>query len=339
MNTKYAGNYGVAAAGKPYGGYTAAVRGPYGGKVTTTLPSGYRTTNYYGRPYYSYGGAYYRPYSYHGVHYYYPVPVPYYAYYPAPPVGAIIIMVAGISYLMAKDGTYSKQTTTSEGKVAYQSVPAPQGAKITVLPAERVLVTVSGTTYYLSANAFYRRVVSNGQENFVVVTPPAGVVFVGALPADFEVVQLNTMYFVAKGQYYVPYLSADGKEMYAMVDRPPQPPTQGAAPATTGTAKTSATSAGSAPATPAVASGPSAKEAPAVRAVAESFVVDAGTLLVVRLAADLSSETAKTGDRFKGFLDQDLASSGRLVAPAGANVYGIVSAADSASKMKGTASL
>jgi hypothetical protein len=332
VNTKYAGNYGVAAAGKPYGGYTAAVRGPYGGKVTTTLPAGYRTTVYHGRPYYCYGGVHYRPYTYHGVHYYYPVPVPYYAYHPAPPVGAIIIMVAGISYLMAKDGTYSKQTTTSEGKTAYQSVPAPQGAKTNALPAERVLVTVSGTTYYLAANAFYRRVVSAGQESFVAVTPPAGVVFVAALPADFEVVQLNTMYFAAKGQYYVPYLSSDGKELYVMVDRPPQPP-QGGAPAP------AAASAPAAAPAEARTSGPSAEEAPAVRAVAESFVVDAGALLVVRLAADLNSETAKTGDRFQGFLDQDLASGGRLVAPAGAKVYGIVSAAESASKMKGTASL
>jgi hypothetical protein len=342
VNTKYAGNYGVAAAGKPYGGYTAAVRGPYGGKVTTTLPAGYRTTVYHGRPYYCYGGVHYRPYTYHGVHYYYPVPVPYYAYYPAPPVGAIIIMVAGISYLMAKDGTYSKQTTTSDGKVAYQSVPAPQGATIKTLPAERVLVTVKGTTYYLNANAFYRRVASNGQESFVVVTPPAGVVFVAALPADFEVVQLNTMYFMAKGQYYVPYLSADGKELYVMVDRPPQPP-QAVTPAAAPTAATTpAPSTASAPAPPAAtASGPSAEEvaAPPVRTVKESFTVASGTLLVVRLAADLSSETAKTGDRFQGFLDQDLASDGQLVAPAGAKVYGIVSAADSASKMKGTASL
>ena len=316
----------MAAARNPYGGYTKAVAGPYGGKVTTTLPSGYRTTSYYGRPYYWYGGCYYRPYTYHGVHHYYPVPVPYYAYYSTPPVGAMMIMVAGIAYLVAKDGTYSKQTTSSEGKVVYQSVPPPTGASIKVLPAERVLVTVSGTTYYLSANAFYRRVVSNGQETFVSVTAPAGVVFVAALPADFEVVQLNTMYFTAKGQYYVPYLSSDGKELYAMVDRPPQPP-QGGAPAPA-----------SAPAT-AKASGPSAEEAPAVRTVKEAFTVASGTLLVVRLADDLSSETAKTGDRFQGYLDQDLASDGRLVAPAGAKVYGIVSAADSASKMKGTASL
>ena len=264
------------------------------------------------------------------MHYYYPVPVPYYAYYPAPPVGAIIIMVAGVAYMMGKDGSYSKQTTSSDGKVVYQSVPPPAGASIKTLPAERVLVTVKGTTYYLSANAFYKRVMNGSQETFVCVTAPAGTVFVAALPADFEVVQLNTMYFVAKGQYYVPYLSADGKEMYIMVDRPPQPPAQ-AAPAAAQPAASSAAG----PAT----SGPSAEEAPAVRQVAETFTVDAGTLLVVRLANDLSSETAHAGDRFQGFLDQDLAADGRLVAPAGTKVYGIVSGADSASKMKGTASL
>jgi len=330
VNTKYYGSYDVAAKRNPYGGYTKAVSGPYGGRVTTTLPAGYRTTVYHGRNYYHYGGVYYRPYTYHGVHHYYPVPVPYYAYYPAPPVGAIIIMVAGISYMMAKDGTYSKQTTSSDGKVVYQSVPPPQGASIKTLPAGRVLVTVQGTTYYLSANAFYKRVMNGSQETFVCVTPPAGTVFVAALPADFEVVQLNTMYFVAKGQYYVPFLSADGKEMYVMVDRPPQPPAQ-AAPAAAQPAASSAAGQRT--------SGPSAEEAPAVRAVAETFAVETGTLLVVRLAADLSSETAHAGDRFQGFLDQDLSSGGRLVAPAGTKVYGIVSAADSASKMKGTASL
>ncbi len=320
VNTRYYGNYNVAAAKNPYGGYTKAVAGPYGGKVTTTLPSGYRTTNYYGRPYYSYGGAYYRPYVYHGVPHYYPVPVPYYAYYSAPPVGAIIVVVAAVTYLMAKDGSYCKQTTTSDGKVAYQSVPPPQGAQIKTLPATRVLVTVAGTTYYLSTNAFYRRVMAGTQETFVSVTAPAGVVFVSALPADFEVVQLNTMYFFAGGRYYVPYLSADGKEMYVMVDTPPQPPSS-AAPA------------------PAPAPSAPAAAAPPVQAVAESIVVPDGTVIIVRLATDLSSATAHVGDRFQGFLDQDLAANGRLIAPRGAKVYGIVSAVDSASKMKGQASL
>ena len=228
VNTKYNGTYNAAAARTPYGGWNTAAAGPYGGRVTTTLPSGYRTTTYYGRPYYSYGGAYYRPYTYGGVHYYYPVPPPYYSYYSYPPPGATILIIAGIKYLVSQDGSYCKQTTTSDGKTAYQAVPAPQGATMATLPATRVLVTVAGTTYYLSANAFYRRVMNGAQESFVVVTAPAGVVFVAALPADFEVVHLNSMYFKAGGRYYVPYLSPDGAEMYVMVDtrrrrRLPQP--------------------------------------------------------------------------------------------------------------------
>ena len=165
----------------------------------------------------------------------------------------------------------------------------------------------------------------------MVVTPPAGVVFVQALPADFEVVQLNTMYFSAKGQYYVPYLSADGKELYVMVDRPPTPPP--AAKTTTATAAPAA-----APA-PKAGAAPTAAPAAPVQAVAERFVVPEGTLVVVRLAADVSSETAHVGDRVQGFLDQDLAADGRLVAPRGAKVYGVVSAVDNGSKMKGQATI
>ena len=230
---------------------------------------------------------------------------------------------------MSKDGSYSKKTTSSEGKEVYQSVPPPQGASIKTLPATRVLVTVSGTTYYVSANAFYRRVMNGNQETFVTVTAPAGVVFVQALPADFEVVQLNTMYFTANGQYYVPYLSADGKELYVMVDRPPAPPAAATAPASAPPAA-SATKAGAAPA---------AAAAPPVQAVEESFVVPEGTLLVVRLSADVSSATAHVEDRVQGFLDQDLAADGRLVAPRGTKVYGIVSAVDDGSKMKGQATI
>jgi hypothetical protein len=263
-----------------------------------------------------------------GVPYYYPVPVPYYAYYDSPPVGAVVVMVLGVSYLMSKDGSYSKKTTSSEGKEVYQSVPPPQGASIKTLPATRVLVTVTGTTYYVSANAFYRRVMNGNQETFVTVTAPAGVVFVQALPANFEVVQLNTMYFTANGQYYVPYLSADGKELYVMVDRPPAPPAAATAPAS------------APPAAAATRAGVAAAAAAApVQAVAESFVVPEGTLLVVRFSADVSSVTAHAGDRVQGFLDQDLAADGRLVAPRGTKVYGVVSAVDGGSKMKGKASI
>src|SRR4030095_10318208 len=75
------------------------------------------------------------PYMYRGVPYYYPVPVPYDAYYDSPPVGAIIIAVAGVTYLMSKDGSYSKKTTSNEGKEVYQSVPPAQGASIKTLTA------------------------------------------------------------------------------------------------------------------------------------------------------------------------------------------------------------
>jgi hypothetical protein len=307
VNTKYNGNYATAGAKNPYGGWTTATAGPYGGKVTTTLPSGYRTSTYYGRSYYTYGGAYYRPYTYGGMHYYYPVPPPYYAYYSTPPVGAMMIMVAGVAYYMGKEGSYSKQTTSSSGTVVYQSVPAPAGAKTTVLPATRVLVTVSGTTYYLASNTFYRRVMEKAQESFVVVTAPAGTVFVAALPADFTVVQLNTMYFQAGGDYYVPFLAADGKEMYVMVDQPPVP---------AGGAPVSAV----APAAPVSAT--------AVRTVSESLTVPSGTLIVVRLATEVNGATASVGDRFQGFLDLDLATNGRLVTTRGSRVYGRVTAVD-----------
>jgi hypothetical protein len=187
-----------------------------------------------------------------------------------------------------------------------------------------VLVSVAGTTYFLHGNTFYRRVPQGAGEQFVVVTPPAGVVFVQALPADFTVVQLNTMYFAAGGKYYVPFLSADGKELYVMVDTPPQP--AAAAP--------QAPPAAPAQGSPA-AQGQAAPSSVPVRSVAETLVVPQGTLVVVRLAADLSSATATAGDRFQGFLDQDLAAGGRLIAPRGSKVFGVVTAVDKGSKGSG----
>ena len=59
----------------------------------------------------------------------------------------------------------------------------------------------------------------------------------------------------------------------------------------------------------------------------------------MRLSADVSSATAHAEDRVQGFLDQDLAADGRLVAPRGTKVYGIVSAVDDGSKMKGQATI
>ena len=178
------------------------------------------------------------------------------------------------------------------------------------------------------------------QESFVVVTAPAGTVFVPALPADFEVVQLNAMYFKTGGQFYVPFLAADGKELYVRVDPPPSPSAATLAPSATTPVQSTAT-----PPAPAAAAKPApsaaakpAASAPAaapVRAVAESIVVPSGTLLVVRLSTEVSSASATVGDRFQGFLDLDLAADGRLIAPKGTRVYGAVTAVERGSKMKG----
>ena len=301
VNTKYNGTYNAAAARTPYGGWNTAVAGPYGGRVTTTLPSGYRTTTYYGRPYYTYGGAYYRPYTYGGVHYYYPVPPPYYSYYSYPPPGATILMIAGVKYLMSQDGSYSKQTTTSDGKTAYQAVPAPQGAddgdaagdarardrrghhllpqRQRVLPArdERRAGIVRG---------------GDGTRRGRVRRGTAGEL--RGRPAEHDVLQGRRPLLRA-----VPL--ADGAEMYVMVDTPPTPPSTAAAPAAP--AKAPAPAAPAAAKAPAAApdTTPAAPAAAPVRAVVERLEAPAGTVLVVRLATEVSSATAQVGNRFPGF--------------------------------------
>ena len=247
VNTKYNGTYSAAAARTPYGGWNTAAAGPYGGRVTTTLPSGYRTATYYGRPYYTYGGAYYRPYTYGGVHYYYPVPPPYYSYYSYPPPGATILDncrrhvpgVAGRQLLQADDDQRREDGVPGGARAAGRRDGGAAGdarardrRRHDLLPQRQRVLPARDE----------RRAGS-----FVVVTAPAGVVFVAALPANFEVVHLNTMYFKAGGRYYVPYLSPDGAEMYVMVDTPPTPST-GAAPAAPAKAP--------APAAPAAAKAP-----------------------------------------------------------------------------------
>jgi hypothetical protein len=62
-------------------------------------------------------------------------------------------------------------------------------------------------------------------------------------------------------------------------------------------------------------------------------------LILVRLQKDVSSVTAKTGDRFQAFLDQDIAANGRMIVAKGARVYGVVTEVDQGSKMKGKALL
>ncbi len=85
-------------------------------------------------------------------------------------------------------------------------------------------------------------------------------------------------------------------------------------------AQTQAASAQAASAPPVVAPSAPVKTAPVPVAVE----VPSGTQLLVALAADLSTKTAKVGESFEARLVSDLTSSDRVVAPAGARVKGTI---------------
>ncbi|HBY60352.1 MAG TPA: hypothetical protein DEH78_11050, partial [Solibacterales bacterium] len=67
--------------------------------------------------------------------------------------------------------------------------------------------------------------------------------------------------------------------------------------------------------------------------------IDAGTLVTVRLSESLSSETAKSGDTFKGVLDKPLIVDGFVVAERGGPVEGRVVQANPAGRVKGVSFL
>ena len=297
-----------------------ATAGPNGVKVTQTLPSGYKTTTYAGTPYYGSAGVYYRPYTYYGAPYYYPFPPPYYYQSAYVPVGAIVVTEAAATYMMS-EGELLPADHQQPGAGRLPDGAGPARSRAQDAAGRALLVSVGGTTYYLYANTFYRRVVQGGQESFVVCMAPAGVVMVAALPASFEVMQLNTLYFVAGDAFYVRYLAPDGKEPYVGVDPPPQPAAAGAqAPARL------------LPATAGRSAGVPHREP-------SRLSVPAGTLLIVRMASTVSSTSAHVGDRFQGFLDHDLAVSGRVVATQGSRVFGQVVSVDKGDKMKGQPAL
>jgi hypothetical protein len=297
--------------GGRYGNRTVVAGKPYGGPARIQqLPYGARPYNYWGRPYYAHGGIYYRPYTVHGVVYYGHIHPPYYVYYPQPPVGAIIVTVAAAS-LMYSEGTYYQKTTTG-GSTQYQVVPAPAGASIpgTALPPDRASITVSGQQYHLYGNTFYRSVTTNGMTSFVSITKPAGIVTVKALPPDFDAVTVGSLtYFQVPGRYYVMYLDPSGEELYVVVDPP---------------AVTAATAAAPPPAgAPASAPAAAAAKAPVAPARVD-LTLAAGTKVPILMSADLSSQSAKAGQRFTAYLASDLLVGGRLVASKGARVSGRV---------------
>ncbi|HJS56729.1 MAG TPA: DUF6515 family protein, partial [Vicinamibacteria bacterium] len=286
--------------GGRYGDRTVVAGKPYGGRgYVSTLPAGYRPYNYYGRPYYGYGGAYYRPY-YGG---YYPVPPPYgyCCYHDDDLVGAIALTMVGTA-LLVDDGVYYEKTYV-EGETQYKVVPAPEGASVpaNALPADVATVTVAGTVYYFHANTFYKVAPKDGQLGFVVVQKPTGVVTLKELPADVKPEQAGTLtYFASGGKHYMPYLDAAGAEQYIQVDSP---------------------------------KGQVAGTATATKTV--PVTIPAGTTLTVRLASEVSSGSAKAGSRFQANLEQDLLVGGQLVAGRGARVSGRVAEAKAGTGMGG----
>jgi len=307
------GPYGAGVVadveGGRYGDRTVVAGKGYGSPVyARSLPAGYHPYNYHGHAYYGYGGAYYRPYTYHGVAYYGHMHPPWGVYYTTVPVGAIALTIAGVAMLYS-DGTYY-QTTYVEGATQYQVVAPPAGATLpagTKLPADRTAVTIAGVTYYIYGNTFYKRVVTNGQETFVVVVKPAGIVAVKALPTDFEPMQAGSiMYFKSKGRFYLPYLDPSGEELYIVVD-PPAGAVAAVAPAPNAAATTAAP-----------------KAAPAAKPSVVSLTAPVATPVTVRVATEIDSGKASTGQRFQGNLESDLNANGRVMATRGTKVYGRV---------------
>jgi hypothetical protein len=175
---------------------------------------------------------------------------------------------------------------------------------------------VGGTTYHYYKNTFYREVIENGQKGYVVVQKPQGMTMLMALPAEFEIIQAasGASYFAHQGTYYLPYLDITGQEVYIVVDPPPPPPQ--AAPSPAVTADVSGT-----------------------EMVERSVNIPTGTQFSIRIAKDVSSETAQSGERFTGYLDTELKVGELLAAPRGSKVYGTVAEAQKAGSMSGQAKL
>ncbi len=304
VDTKYRGDWNVAAR-----------RGPYGGAVAR-LPEGYRPYSYYGRRYYYHGAAFYRPYTWRGTAYYFVIPPPYGVVYTTVPVGAAVYVIAASTYYYSDHVCY--KTTSSGGSVTYEVVPAPAGLKTTSLPPQAATLTVGGRTYHYYKNTFYREVIQNGQTSYVVVQQPQGITTLMALPAEFEIIQTaaGASYFAYQGTYYLPYLDISGQEVYIVVDPPPPPPPPQAAPSPAVTAAVSDT-----------------------EIVERSVTIPVGTEFSIRIAMDVSSETSQSGERFTGYLDTELEVGELLAAPRGSKVYGMVAETHKAGSMSGQAKL
>ena len=302
IDSKYWGNYDFAHGRGPRGKGTA-LYGPYGGALITTLPNGARRVTVYGYPYYAHGFYYYYPYYWGGAYYYSWAYPPYGSYYWSLPPGYTTVTVSGASYYQ-HDQVYYQQTQ-KEGKVAYKVTPAPSGAQVDSLPEGSATLTAGGRKYHYYGNTFYRQVEQNGKNVFVVVEKPAGLTSIQELPSEFEPNPLGAVtYFKIEHQFYLPFLDGE-KQVFILVDAPSAPATKSASTAIAGT----------------------------------ELMVPTGTSIQFRTAQGLNSGKNKSGDSYKGYLNEDLVVQGKTVAPAGSEIYGLVGEVQKAGALSGKAKL
>jgi hypothetical protein len=79
--------------------------------------------------------------------------------------------------------------------------------------------------------------------------------------------------------------------------------------------------------------------APAGRLAPHNTTIASGTPLEIRTTTQLSTKTATTGERFSASLESPLSVDGRVIAPKGAEVEGVVANSDSGGRVKGVASI
>lgn len=90
-------------------------------------------------------------------------------------------------------------------------------------------------------------------------------------------------------------------------------------------------------AAPAPAAAPSA--APAANNANTPVSVPAGTAITIRMSDSVNSRNHKTGHRFTGVLESNLMAGDVVVAPKGAQVYGVLSNVKKAGRIAGSASI
>lgn len=89
----------------------------------------------------------------------------------------------------------------------------------------------------------------------------------------------------------------------------------------------------------AAAPAPAASKPPAAPPPPREITLPAGTPIVVRTTTALSTKTAANGAPFAASLEKDLTVDGRLIAPKGAEVAGVVVNSDPGGRVKGVASI